>query len=69
MIGVMKAATKEVTTAVNAAPTATATARSTTLPRRMKARNSWSVDCFSLGAGMPPSESVAPAARKPRCLR
>src|SRR3954469_16412422 len=38
--GVTKRATKAVTTAPNAAPMTTATARSMTLPRRMKSRNS-----------------------------
>src|SRR6266516_2656012 len=40
MTGVMRSRTRAVTTVVNAAPMTTATARSTTLPRRMKARNS-----------------------------
>src|SRR3954449_9067996 len=38
--GVTKLATKAVTTAPNAAPMTTATARSITLPRRMKSLNS-----------------------------
>ena len=40
MIGVRRSLTRALTTAVNAAPMTTATARSTTLPRRMKSRNS-----------------------------
>src|SRR5689334_6507491 len=39
-IGVMMLATNDVTTAPNAAPMTTATARSTTLPRKMNALNS-----------------------------
>src|SRR3954469_7905601 len=46
--GVTKLLTKAVTTAPNAAPTTTATARSTTLPRRMKSRNSLSMARSSL---------------------
>src|SRR6266540_1501157 len=40
MTGVMRSRTRALMRAVNAAPITTATARSTTLPRRMKARNS-----------------------------
>src|SRR3954471_21762108 len=40
MIGVTMSRTSALTTAVNAAPMTTATARSTTLPRTTKARNS-----------------------------
>ena len=40
MTGVRRSLTRALTTAVNAAPMTTATARSTTLPRRMKSRNS-----------------------------
>ena len=43
MIGVMMPLTIEVTTAPNAAPITTATARSTTLPRMMNALNSLSM--------------------------
>src|SRR5918992_3949398 len=50
--GVTKLATKPVTTAPNAAPTTTATARSTTLPRRMKSRNSLSTPLL-LARGYP----------------
>src|SRR3954449_6695119 len=41
--GVMMSLTSALTTAVNAVPITTATARSTRLPRRMKARNSRSI--------------------------
>src|SRR5205807_559817 len=47
MIGVTRSLTSAVTTAPNAAPTTTATARSTTFPRRMNARKS-----FSMGASL-----------------
>src|SRR5947199_9969267 len=42
-IGVMRSATSAATTAPHAAPTTTATARSTTFPRRMNARKSFSM--------------------------
>ena len=45
--GVMNEATNEVTRAPNAAPMTTATASSTTFPRRMKSRNSLSMGEFS----------------------
>src|SRR4051794_3410473 len=41
--GVKMFATSEVTSAPNAAPITTATARSTTLPRKMNSRNSFSM--------------------------
>src|SRR5207237_4024830 len=51
--GVSRSATNAVTTAPNAAPMTTATARSTTLPRRMKALKSLTVS-FTVG---PPGAS------------
>src|ERR687885_2089745 len=42
--GVMRSLTIALTTAVNAVPTTTATARSTRFPRRMKERNSRSIN-------------------------
>ena len=47
--GVKMLVTSEVTTAVNAAPMTTATARSTTLPRRMNSLNSVTMPFFSVG--------------------
>src|SRR5690349_1736226 len=44
MIGVIRSLTSALTTAVNAAPMTTATARSTRLPRRMNCRNSLSMN-------------------------
>src|SRR3712207_6032597 len=49
MSGVTKSATNAVTTAPNAAPMTTATARSTTFPRSTKSRNSLSILCPPLG--------------------
>jgi hypothetical protein len=44
--GVIRSSTIDVTTAVNAVPITTATARSTRLPRRMNSRNSFSMGRF-----------------------
>ena len=54
MSGVRMSATKAVTTAPNAAPMTTATARSTTLPRRMKSLEALDHDA--------PSQRTLPAA-------
>src|SRR3954464_5150701 len=54
--GVTKDATNAVTTAPNAAPITTATASSTTLPRRMKSRNS-----LSMRVILAPAMDAAPA--------
>src|SRR4051794_18883451 len=50
MSGVMKSATKAVTTAPNAAPMTTPTARSTTLPRSMNSLKSLSIGALLCSA-------------------
>lgn len=45
MSGVIKSLTRASTIALNAAPITTATARSTTFPRKIKSRNSLSIPC------------------------
>ena len=55
MSGLMTLLLKAVTTAVNAAPMATATARSTTLPRMMKFLNPWiTAGLLGQSATLPP---------------
>src|SRR4051795_6395460 len=63
MSGVMMFFTSELTSAVNAVPTTTATARSTRLPRRMNWRNSLSMGPFSTPAVSSPA--MATAEQKP----
>src|SRR5690349_2258396 len=59
MIGVIRSRTIALTTAVNAAPITTATARSTRFPRRMNERNSLSMGSFSTPAvSSPPMAST-----------
>src|SRR4051795_252337 len=63
MSGVMMFFTSELTSAVKAVPTTTATARSTRLPRRMNCRNSLSMRSFSTSAVSSPP--MATAEQKP----
>src|SRR5690349_3748462 len=63
MIGVIRSRTIALTTAVNAAPITTATARSTRFPRRMNERNSLSMGSFSTPAVSSPP--MATAEQKP----
>src|SRR5258708_33349443 len=57
--GIRRSFTSEFTIVVKAAPTTTPTARSTTLPRAMNSRNSWSIGTFPR-AGEPTIARLAP---------